>query len=142
MDGETIAWWLKQSDAALQDLVAETGTVDLIAGLHAIQRFLMQQSEREDLRDVYVWGNSNLFDLGILQHLFDKYDMQVPWHYARDMNVRTIVWMAKTFFGIDRPGMADGTEHNALDDARHQAEYVEMMVKAILAGGKPDGSDQ
>ena len=133
LDPATIAWWMQQSDDARKELVSSEGTTELVPGLQAMAQFLTHHSEDKDLRDVYVWGNSNLFDLGILQYLYDHFGLDVPWHYARDMNVRTVVWMAKTFFGIERPAMS-GTAHNALDDARHQAEYVTQMVQTMVGG--------
>lgn len=142
LDVETIAWWMKQGDAARHELIDDTSTTPLVPGLEALSQFLTHHSESKDLRDVYVWGNSNLFDLGIIQYLYDYFGLDVPWHYSRDMNCRTIEWMAKTFFGIDRPKM-EGTAHNALDDARHQARYITQMVQAMVGGSghANDGGD-
>lgn len=131
LTAETLQWWLGQTDEARAELTDAEGTVSVAKGLTALSDFIRDSSEREDLRDVYVWGNSNKFDLGLLEFMYDKEGIDIPWNYARDMNCRTIVWLAKVLIGMKRPKIVQGVTHNALDDARHQARYVEEMVIAI-----------
>lgn len=127
----TLQWWLGQSDEARAELTTSEGAMGVKEGLQALASHIHDTSEQSNLRDVYVWGNSNKFDLGLLEFMFDKEGIEVPWNYARDMNCRTIVWLAKVLLGLKRPDMLAGTAHNALDDARHQARYVTQMVQAL-----------
>lgn len=138
IDPSTIAWWLAQSDAAREELTREKGTVPIKAGLEALSSFLLHHSECPETKDIYVWGNDDVFDIGLLNAAYDAVGVQVPWRYNRPQNVRTVVWMADVLCGMKRPKMTEGTEHNALDDARHQAEYVTDMVRAIKAGERHD----
>lgn len=135
----TLKFWMKQDDDARRFLTNDTGKVTLQHALQSLDAFIGHQSKHRERRDVYVWGNCNKFDLGILEAMYDKLEMAYPWNYGRGQNVRTVVWMATELFGCEKPAMKPGrTAHNALDDAIHQAEYVTEMIRTIR--GMPDDS--
>jgi hypothetical protein len=136
--GSTLLWWMEQSEQARKELTNKAGTVTVRQALQGLRQMIMNQSEVVYHRDVYVWGNSNLFDMGLLEHLYQKLNIDIPWHYSRDMNVRTITWLAKMLHGVERPEMPEGMAHNAFNDAQHQARYVQSMVALIRSGGKSD----
>jgi hypothetical protein len=131
LTADTILWWMQQNEAARSELTNKEGTVSVADGAVALSEFILSESQRADRRDVYVWGNSDTFDIGLLQNLYEKLHMATPWNYGRDMNCRTIVWQAKTVLGMERPDMIKGVAHNALDDAQHQAQYIESMCEAL-----------
>lgn len=137
-DSSTLKFWMGQSEDARKFLTNDEGKIPLKQALEGLDAFIHHQSQHAQRRDVYVWGNCNKFDLGNLEAMYDAVGWAYPWNYGRGQNVRTVVWLAQQFFGMDRPGMKLGrTAHNALDDAIHQAEYVTEMVRKIR-GVTPD----
>lgn len=127
-DGDTLKWWMKQSEDARQAAIA--GTEPLADALNALSEFYRRG------RNACPWGNGATFDITILEHAYGRcLGTKAPWDFWNIRDVRTIVHVAK---GIcDRPKtFGNGTAHNALDDAVFQAEYVSKMWQA-LRGAKP-----
>lgn len=131
----TLKWWMEQSSEAQRQTFLREGE-DVETVLLHLKQFLLKRSEREDLSDVHVWGNSDKFDLGILEDKYHKCGIAVPWHYGREQNVRTVLLLAKHILGMTKPAFPkDLTPHRCLHDAIYQARYVVEMTKAL--GGKP-----
>lgn len=135
MTPSTLKWWMEQSpEAQRQTFLREGREVEEV--LEDLGAFVQKRSEEKGYRDVHVWGNSNKFDLGILEDKYATCGLAIPWNYARDQNVRTVVLLAKHILGMERPEFPeDLTAHRCLHDAIHQARYVVEMVRAL--GRKP-----
>ena len=120
IDPNTRQWWTQQTKAARASLRGKGGLVDAL----------------EDLAwwlpdDCKVWGNGPTFDIIILENAYRQEGVAVPWKFWNIRDCRTI----KDIYESARGGFSDasgGVEHNALDDARYQAEYVCKMWKSIL----------
>ena len=111
IDAETLLWWLDQSEDARQQL---KGGIPLKDALEELWRFC------EGTRD--IWANSPAFDCVILEHAYEAVGMDVPWEFCQRRDYRTI----RDTRGVGSPmtNEQDGTEHDALDDARYQAENL------------------
>lgn len=133
LDAGTILWWLEQDDASRKEITDPEGTVPVGIGISALERFILSESEDPDVRDVYVWGNSDTFDIGTLGAFIQKAGFKIPWNYGRDANCRTVVWLSRLLTGMDKPKDMRGVKHNALHDAEHQAKYIEAMVTRMRA---------
>ena len=91
------------------------------------------------LRDFYTWAetadeywaNSPKFDATILEEAAEPFGIEMPWEYYELRDVRTI----KNVPGVEEPSF-EGTEHHALDDAKHQARLVSQALADI--GGNSD----
>ena len=130
-DGDTITWWLGQSDEA-RKAVSEGGA-SLPEMLRAFASFLGPPSTRETLR---FWGNGPTFDLTILRSAHVAAGYPEPWHHRQERCVRTIVGLDRDAFGggdDDPTARYEGATdtHHALHDALAQALYVSAMYQRL-----------
>lgn len=124
IDADTLAWWLKQSEAA-RNAAFFQGTYTLREALEALTAWLPSPA--------VVWGNGSGFDITLLENAYLQVGLLVPWNYRNVRDMRTIV--ALEAVGKDEIPPV-GTAHNALDDAIWQATYVSKalyQVKLALA---------
>lgn len=124
IDPSTEKWWSKQSKEAREGL---NGIDDLKTVLIEFAKFIPS-------KDAKIWGNGPSFDVSILEHAYTKLGLDIPWKFWNVRDCRTV----KDMFECQRGGWNNkvaGTAHNALDDAKHQAQYVTMMW-GKLAGRK------
>jgi DNA polymerase III epsilon subunit-like protein len=112
---DTLIWWMSQGDSAK--------TVFKQSQEHGIliRDFLPQFVEfLKPFSNLRVWGNGANFDVSIIENIFDTASMKTPWLFYNTRCYRTM----KSCFGIEKGGQFKGTKHNALDDARNQANYL------------------
>jgi hypothetical protein len=122
VSGDTVMWWLKQSDPARLELAKPAE--DLRDVLVDFYRFIGLQSSH---REVRVWGNGASFDNAILQNAYSATNLTLPWEFWNDRCYRTLKSMHPTV-KLQR----SGDYHNALDDARSQANHMlEFMGDAL-----------
>ena len=121
VEASTVEWWLQQSEEAVAVLKDEN-RIGLKPALEALSQFIMLHRDDEN---VHVWGNGPAFDNAILSNAFSKLYVKKPWKYSKDRCVRTFSDIAVVHGGKslkDTP--FEGTAHNALDDAKHQARFI------------------
>ena len=108
---DTVDWWSRQSQEAIAALL-----VDPVSPLHASQKFreFWSVSGGE-----FIWSHGATFDIPLMEAMFRMTGAPTPWKFWNARDTRTI-------FDISRcnPDRTKGTHHNALDDARNQAEAV------------------
>ena len=116
----TDEFWESKSQAVKAAL---DGKCSLFQGLWELDRYISKG-------DV-VWGNGSVFDIGILTHCYEQLNKNPPWHF-RDVNdYRTIKRKYREKFS-DLPYLDfEGTPHNALDDARHEARLLHKMWNSL-----------
>jgi hypothetical protein len=125
---DTKAWWGKQSAEARGVLVeASTCTRSVRKDLERVYDFIAKYDK------VKVWGNGSGFDVNILEDLFKQVQIQIPWKFWDVRDLRTFVQFVGKEWGLPK----NPTGHNALSDAKWQAQYIisKMSGKAVT---KPD----
>lgn len=129
MDASTIEWWMKQSDEA-RAVFSDENKTNL---KDSLVKFTQWIEQAENYKERVVWGNGSAFDNVILNHAFRSARMTPPWPYYGDRDVRTIVDLGRQLRGVDpkKEMELEGTAHNALDDAKHQARYVSAIFQAL-----------
>jgi exodeoxyribonuclease VIII len=129
-DAGTIIWWLKQSPEA-RSAIAMADTLPMIDALELFSDFISENSDAGP--DVQVWGNGASFDNVILRSSYDRANIECPWKFRNDRDVRTMTELGKAI-GInpryDIPFYGD--MHNALSDARHQVKYVSAIWRELV----------
>ena len=110
MDASTIMWWLAQSEPARSELIKD-GALSLPVALIQFSRWIGDGA--------VVWGNGATFDNVILTNAYKCAGLERPWKFRNDACYRTIKNMNK-HVKLSR----SGTHHNALDDAKSQAEHL------------------
>lgn len=129
-DAGTIIWWLKQSSEA-RSAIAMADTTTLIDALELFSDFISENSDVGS--DVQVWGNGASFDNVILRSSYVRANIECPWHFRNDRDVRTVTEMGKAIGINPRYDIPfDGDKHNALSDARHQVKYVSTIWQQLV----------
>lgn len=117
LSADTIRWWMDQPaevQAAARDpyaLPLAEALVDLAAWIGS---------------DVDVWAGPADFDLAILKHAYDNYGMSIPWAYYRTRCYSTVRRLQPNI-----PRAPNAMPHNALEDARAQAEHLTLILRAL-----------
>lgn len=128
-DAGTIIWWLKQSPEA-RSAIAMADTMPLIDALELFSDFISENSDAGP--DVQVWGNGASFDNVILRSSYDRANIECPWKFRNDRDVRTMTELGKDIGINPRYDIPfDGDMHNALSDARHQVKYVSAIWQKL-----------
>jgi DNA polymerase III epsilon subunit-like protein len=122
MDGSTVMWWLRQSEAARKELT-ESKAVNLPTALLDFSAWINK-------REYEVWANGARFDLGILSNAYQVCGIAVPWHFRKERDVRTLVSVQP---GIKKLHVPIGTAHHALDDCNNQIMYLTKTWQWIYA---------
>lgn len=129
-DAETIIWWLKQSPEA-RSAISMADTMTLIDALEQFSDFISENSDAGS--DVQVWGNGASFDNVILRSSYDRANIECPWKFRNDRDVRTMTELGKAIGINPRYDIPfDGDMHNALSDARHQVKYVSAIWQQLI----------
>ncbi len=123
-DGETIVWWLGQTDATVE-LLLRGDRKPIAWVLHDFGEWLPA--------DAFVWGKGPCFDMSIIAHAYEAVKgHRPPWRFRNERCVRTV---------MDLAGMKDctqtrryGTAHSGRDDAVSQAVQVIHAYGALGLG--------
>jgi DNA polymerase III epsilon subunit-like protein len=115
VDLNTLKWWLQQDDAA-RAVFAEKNLFSLKSALeHLAEQFC---------DGTRIWSNGANFDEVLLSSAYKQLRMRTPWSYKHVRCFRTI---RAQYPDIVIP--EQGVKHNALDDARWQAQYLIEIMK-------------
>jgi hypothetical protein len=108
ISGDTIAWWMGQSEQARAVFKAKGDP--LAKALIDFAKWVPKGAK--------VWGNGASFDNTILANAYGAISVRQPWDFWNDRCFRTVA----SFSPLKR--VNSGVAHNALDDARSQAEHL------------------
>ena len=123
-DEGTVEWWKKQGAEARQVIdQAKTGGKPLPDALTALDFYV----RKFDVANVCVWGCGSDFDNALIRSAYRAVDpnREPAWLFWNNRCYRTL----KSFFPhirIERDGMV---HHNALDDARAQAQHAMKLLQ-------------
>lgn len=129
VDGDTVLWWLMQSDAARQAITSGS-QVSTVEALLQLSKFLQLVAPLDHLR---VWANGADFDLPILASAYARLGMLAPWRYH---NTRCFRTLRKLHPEVPAPAF-DGVPHHAGHDALHQARHAVAILQHLAAQRQP-----
>ncbi|MBX4779607.1 exonuclease [Klebsiella sp. CVUAS 10191.3] len=135
IDPSTVIWWLKQSSEARSAIVND----DAIPLQDALLQFreFVSDNVAGGSKKAQVWGNGASFDNSILRSSYDCIAEDYPWEYWNDRDVRTMVELGQAIsFDPKTTIPFEGSRHNALADAIHQARYASAIWQRIIAGNQ------
>lgn len=125
VSADTIKWWSEQSEDA-QRVFRMDGRVSLTSSLGAFNKWLGDMTMTE------IWAGPSHFDIPILETALREYGYEVKWSHR---NVRCLSTLTKL---CEQLGVKDGGDavrrvmhHNALDDARFQAQHAAVMLRNL-----------
>ena len=122
---ETTKWWEGQT--------AEAKAAHF--GLDALEDVLKELAEWLP-KDAKVWGNGSTFDISMLEDAYRQYNIDIPWKFWNVRDCRTVLDMYESTRGGFNKTVNRQGAHNALDDARFQAQYITMMWTRLLGDKK------
>jgi hypothetical protein len=111
IDASTVQWWLDQDDTAQEQLQGGETLATVLAGFNA-----WYDSDE-------IWANSPSFDCEHLERAYEAVGLDEPWDFRDERCFRTL-----RALGVDARVSRDGTEHDALDDARYQAAVASDIL--------------
>lgn len=112
LDPDTVLWWTRQSEAARAQL-SHPDAEDLPSVLGWFASWWKRQGAE------FIWGHGANFDEPLLSAAFRAAHVVIPWRYWSARCTRTLFALTG-----ERPDRTQGVHHNALDDARAQADAV------------------
>lgn len=126
ISGSTLAWWMDQGSEA-KNVFKDPAAVSLDQALYDLRAFIGPHLVAKNTK---VWGNGAIFDLGILNDAYTQMRESPPWEY---WNIKCFRMIKDSTIGRSVLKPANAVAHNALSDALHQAEHLQM----IWAAGYP-----
>lgn len=122
MDAPTVQWWLQQVPAAQEEVYA--GDTTLSSALHKLSTMW------DEMGCVELWSHSS-FDAAILGSAYRLCGVPTPWSYKQIRDIRTMTALWKRLGKKEHWPSRTGLHHQALDDAIHQAQYTQAMIKDL-----------
>lgn len=129
-EAQTVKWWEDQPENVRNRLFdGQEGKPFLKTVLADFEAWLEQIAGRDDKGNlrVNVWGNGSDFDNAILAVAYkDVADKNLPWPFWNNRCYRTLKNLVPNVKLVRQ-----GTLHNALDDAKSQAEHAVRLIESI-----------
>jgi hypothetical protein len=118
---ETLAWWNRQSAAAIDAAFASPHTPH--AALVYIGKWLRWAADSEFI----IWCHGAGFDAPILETLYERFGLPCPWSFRQVRDTRTLYDLA----GVDLTTFAFGERHVALNDALTQTRAAVRALQVL-----------
>lgn len=133
-DPDTLAWWLKQ-DAVVRDrlLGSQRGKPALPASLNGFSGWVETACCGGSVP--VVWGNGAGFDQPILAAAYVAVKRPPPWKFFDERCYRTLKNLKPSVKLV-----RSGNLHNALDDAKSQAEHAVRIFREMGLWQQPSAS--
>jgi len=116
---DTIEWWTKQDPKIMEEAFDQEGAITVDEALKRISKFVVGVDT--------LWGQGYGFDYTILEDMFRRGGMPIPWNF---WNIRD----SRTLFGCcsqDPRKLIQNDLHNALADAYYQSKAIQMAYKEL-----------
>lgn len=120
IESSTVKWWNEQSAEAKGAFDNDATSLR-----HAIESFTVWWRQ---VGAEFIWCHGANFDAPIYEAAAHAVGLAVPWAYNAVRDTRTLFMLAD----FDPKLLPfEGTTHNALDDAKHQATCVQLAASKI-----------
>jgi hypothetical protein len=147
MDASTVMWWMDPAQRTALDEWRNTIHFELDVALDGFQQFVLEclkaqealdpedgrRDTYEPFKQVIMWGNGPQFDCMLLRQAFEVCQRDVPWMHYNERCFRTM----KSLPGAKSLAPPhEGTQHNALIDARQQTLWLCNILRHIPSMGE------
>ena len=117
---DTMNWWGTQS------ISTPNGTTHIKQALKKFILWLSNVPGKTNNLITLHWANSPSFDIALLKHVLDRYNMRWPFPFYTERDVRTLKAIA-----FPNNDYQLNNSHNALQDAINQATLVQHAYLAL-----------
>ncbi len=124
VDASTIQWWLEQEEAARTEITGGQAT-ELPHALGWLAAFMGVNDDQPPSKNALLWGNGSSFDNVIVGNAFEACNIQRPWMFWNDRDLRTLL----ALYPEAKAVRFEGTKHHALHDALHEAKQLLMALQ-------------
>jgi hypothetical protein len=132
IDPSTFYWWLEQSRNTQQVALEGKGGISLGNALRALWQWLQADTtpigrNSNFTGELWIRGDR---DSVWLEEAHKREGIAVPYSFRKVRDQRTLVEFAESR-GLYMPDREGGVAHDALDDARYQAQCLQIIFKAF-----------
>lgn len=137
-DASTLQWWMRQSEDAREVFQPDDFEVTIEEYFEEFHEWVvpLMESQDEGFDQLKPWGQGANFDVAIMENIYKQHhengDFATPWNFWNVRCHRTF----KELTRCDQLVLRKGTHHDALDDARYQAECVLHILQGKHKQGK------
>lgn len=118
----TFRWWLDQGEFARKSMANAGPLVALGSALSSLRALISECDEK-----IKVWSCGASFDIPMLEHAYAQAGLTPPWRFWNHRCYRTVKELYKD---VPKPERT-GTHHDALDDAKYQAQHLISIHRAV-----------
>jgi hypothetical protein len=118
--GGTIKWWLARDEKARQEICK--------SGLPL--KWALQLFSEYVTKDMFIWSNGVRFDIALLEDAFIICQMEIPWDFRKERDVRTLVSFAPEIKEECQKNWK-GVLHNPVDDCYLQIQYCSAVYNKL-----------
>lgn len=116
VDGETLTWWLQQSQEA-RDSITRQPREPISAAISKFFAWYKMTGAKE------IWSNGASFDIVIMESAARAAVQEAPWKFWEHRCIRTL---GATFPDVQR--VKPTVAHDALEDAKAQMAWLEAIL--------------
>lgn len=111
---DTLQWWMQQAEDVREEALGTDGRVPVEQMYRELNRFLVGVEN--------IWCQGPVFDIAILENLYEQYGWPTPWQFWQIADSRTL-------FKVHGDPRVKGKVglHNALEDCVSQANAVQQV---------------
>ena len=122
---KTIDWWnsKKNTNVYNEALGEDSDRVNLEIALNNLANWIGNNG----LENIRIWSNGPSFDCSILGEAYRKCNLNIPWKYWNERDVRTIYDLG----GVTNNDLQSNNIHNALEDCYRQINGVNLALSRI-----------
>lgn len=114
VDENTLEWWGRQDPAVYEEATSEEDRIELVDFAKQLSKFLVGAGN--------IWAQGTVFDITIIENLYNQLGIPAPWAYWQIRDSRTIFG---AFNDPRKEFLSDA--HNALADAYAQAKALQKV---------------
>lgn len=118
LDAPTVYWWLSQSQAARESILAEP-RIPIRDAFSQLSDFLVDAT--------CIWSHAT-FDFVTVMETYRKLDIKPQFSYRTARDIRTLIDLLN--ISIDKTPR-DGVHHDGLSDAIHQVKYCMLAFEKL-----------
>ena len=118
VDPETVAWWDKQNPDVRDDVMRSWNRMPVKAALEQLARYVEDANK--------IWSQGPLFDIKILENLYEQHGMKAPWRFYKIRDSRTLFDALGDTRSRDTANL-----HDALSDSIDQARAVQRAFRKL-----------
>lgn len=119
VSSDTLDWWAKQDEKIIEEALGDHDRTEIVPMLRALKKWYVGCDA--------VWAQGTTFDIVMIEQLCRQFNQPIPWSFWTVKDSRTLFDLLPT----DPRKQFKFDAHNALEDARTQAQCVQIAYKDL-----------